>query len=129
MLTPPPVKYPRRRRRRLRPRSSPPPAALTLASAIETEGVLTLAFDRAIDIGALDGSQIIVDDGAITGTQWQAVGAATLIDPATVEIGLVEVGPWAGPDMRLSATAGTGIVAADDGGTWAGVSDLELPFP
>ena len=23
----------------------------------------------------------------------------------------------------------TGIVAVDDGGTWAGVTDLELPFP
>jgi hypothetical protein len=26
-------------------------------------------------------------------------------------------------------TAATGIAAADDGGTWAGVTALSLPFP
>jgi hypothetical protein len=30
--------------------------------------------------------------------------------------------------VTLTATALTGIVAVDDGGTWAGVSELGLPF-
>jgi hypothetical protein len=29
----------------------------------------------------------------------------------------------------LDATAATGIVAVDDGGTWPGVSALPLPYP
>ena len=31
-------------------------------------------------------------------------------------------------DVELSATASTGIVAVDDGGTWAGITALVLPF-
>jgi hypothetical protein len=34
-----------------------------------------------------------------------------------------------GPGTELTATSATGIVAVDDGGTWAGVSDLSMPFP
>jgi len=31
--------------------------------------------------------------------------------------------------VRLSAGAANGIVAVDDGGTWAGTTNTELPFP
>ena len=34
-----------------------------------------------------------------------------------------------GSDTTLTATAGNGIVAVNDGGHWAGVSGLVLPFP
>ena len=36
---------------------------------------------------------------------------------------------WSSGDISLTASAGTGIVAENDGGTWAGVTDLALPFP
>ena len=42
---------------------------------------------------------------------------------------LVEVGPYAGFGHRLTASAATGIVAVDDGGTWAGIVDQSLPYP
>jgi hypothetical protein len=31
-------------------------------------------------------------------------------------------------NTTLTATGATGIVAVDDGGTWAGVDDVELPY-
>jgi len=52
-----------------------------------------------------------------------------MCDPdAIVEITLVPIGTASGA-LRISATAASGIVAVDDGGTWAGVTDLGLPFP
>ncbi|HEV7298269.1 MAG TPA: hypothetical protein VGN72_02820, partial [Tepidisphaeraceae bacterium] len=43
----------------------PPPAPLTLVSAVydgEVDLVLTLTFSRAIDVDAIDGAAIIVND-------------------------------------------------------------------
>ncbi len=134
-MTPPPTFTPAPRRvhrRRKQGASSPPaPAALTLLEAAydEVAQTLRLTFDRAIDVAGLDGGQIVVDDGAITGTRYEAVGPATLDGPAAVVIGLLELGPTEDPGTLLSAGAGNGIVAIDDGGTWAGVTDLALPFP
>jgi hypothetical protein len=39
-------------------------------------------------------------------------------------IGEAEIGA-----VTLTATAETGIVAVDDGGTWAGAVNQTLPFP
>jgi hypothetical protein len=133
MMTVPPVKFPRRKRRRGRARASSPPTppvALNLVSATYEEVVsVSLTFDRPIDIAGLDGAQITVDDGAVAGILYAATGVATLTDPQTVRIELVEVGVSGDPGTRLNASAASGIVAVGDGGTWAGVSDVELPFP
>ena len=104
--------------------------ALNLVAATYEEVVsVSLTFDRPIDIGALAGGQITVDDGAVAGILYAATGVATLTDPQTVRIELVEIGLSGGPGTRLTASAASGIVAVDDGGTWGGVSELELPFP
>ena len=104
--------------------------ALSLVAATYEEVVsVSLTFDRAIDIAALDGGQITVDDGAVAGILYAATGVATLTDPQTVRIELVEIGLSSGPGTRLTASAASGIAAVDDGGTWGGVADLELPFP
>jgi hypothetical protein len=110
---------------------APPPAALVLASAsYDFNGPsVMLEFDRAIDIAGLDGAQISVNDGAFTGLIFAATGPAMLVDPQTVEIDLVSTGPSAGIDVRLTASAASGIVAVNDGGTWPGVMNLVLPFP
>jgi hypothetical protein len=134
MLTPVaplrPRKHPPQRYARLGPPPAPPVALTLVAAAIYPVGPrIRLQFDRAIEVGGRDGSQIIVDAGDITSLVYVATGPATLIDPATVEIELVETGPTEGIQMLLTATAATGIVAADDGGTWAGCTDLVLPFP
>jgi hypothetical protein len=69
-----------------------------------------------------------VNDGA-GDIQWEGQGSVTLVDPSTVEVGMFEVQAQAFPDTRLSATAPTGIVEADGGEAWPGVSGLLLPFP
>lgn len=89
---------------------------------------LTLTFDRAIDISAMVGSAIIVDDNLTTHLKWAANGAATLSDPRTVHVVLGLIGPAGGSGVALSAVAGNGIVASNDGGAWAGVTGLALPF-
>jgi hypothetical protein len=109
----------------------PPPAALTLVAAtydIETESVI-LAFDRAVDASAYDPAQITVQDGLYTGGLFVGSGPATIVNPTTIQVFLEQIGSPTVSDVELSATASTGIVATDDGGTWAGVTNLVLPFP
>jgi hypothetical protein len=110
---------------------APPATALSLVQATYQSAVpsIRLAFDRAIDVSGLVGTQIVIADGSISGLRFDAQGDVTIINPSTVEIGLVDIEAWAGPDVRLTAGAGSGIVAVDDGGTWAGVTNLLLPFP
>ena len=76
-----------------------------------------------------DHFSIVVNDGDLSATRWQGIAPATLIGPASVEIQLAEIEPIGAGDVRLTASAGNGIVAVDDGGTWGGVSALSLPFP
>jgi hypothetical protein len=130
MLLFPPVPY-RKPRSRPRRRRRNAPAALVLVGAVYDANAprVTLTFDRPIDISACDESAIGVDDGVQSGTQLQGQGGASLSGDRSVEIDLVVVGPWSGPDVRLDAGAATGIVAVDNGGTWPGVTDLLLPFP
>ncbi len=133
MLTIPRTKYPRRLHDRLRPRASatptPPQVALMLVAAeYEDSAWVRLTFDRPINIGSLNGSAITVDDGAISGTLWQGL-SGMLTGPATVQIELEPYDPSGSADTLLNAGANTGIVADDDGGTWAGATNLLLPFP
>jgi hypothetical protein len=105
--------------------------SLVLVSAtydIETESVV-LAFDRAVDAAAYDPAQITVQDGIYAGGLFGGSGPASVINPTTIEVSLEQIGSPTVPDVELSATALTGIVAVEDGGTWAGVTNLVLPFP
>jgi hypothetical protein len=106
------------------------PRGLTLVQAYYDSGnFIELTFDRAIDAWSADGSQIVVDDGVNEFQRFAATGWVMMVDSVTVDMGLVAIGPPTGPHIRLTAGAQTGIVAIDDGGTWAGVTDLGLPFP
>jgi hypothetical protein len=135
MLIPGPILFRRRRDRRPRPPLAPPaPASLALVQASyqpggQGEPSIRLMFDRAIDASGLVGNQIVIADGSIAGLRFDAMGDVTIIDPQTIEMGLTDIESFAGPDVRLTASAASGIVAVDDGGTWAGVTDLLLPFP
>jgi hypothetical protein len=97
---------------------------------IEGQGgpTVTLAFDRPIDIAGIDPSQVTVDDAPGAGWRYVGTGVASMPGPASVVIALIEDGSAEGP-TALNATGATGIVADDDGGTWAGVTALELPYP
>ena len=119
---------PRFRRRRGRPgrRASAPPLALVSAVYLDAPRRIRLAFVRAIDIAAIDGSQIFVDDGNF-GVRYVGTGPAALFDPTTVDVELNELEPFAGADVHLTATAATGIVALDDAAAWGGVTNLLVP--
>jgi hypothetical protein len=105
--------------------------ALTLVGATydHTVPALTLVFDRPINVDALNGSVIIVEDAQENFFRYDGQGGAELLGPATLKLTLIPIDDAAGTGVRLSASALSGIVAADDGGTWAGVTNLTLPFP
>ena len=132
MLITPPSKF-RKNRKAAKQEAvapSPPPgAALNLVSAEYSTfagPVLTLTFDRAIDISSLDGTAIVVSDGDALGETLNATGSAVLVSAAVVRFELVNIDTCKDEGDYLNASAASGIVAVDDGGTWAGVSEYEL---
>ncbi len=132
MHTPPTFDLaPPRVRRKRRAIGSPGPVALMLVAAEYEESVwVRLTFDRPIDISAMNGSAISVDDGPLSGTLWVGLEfGATLIGPATVQIELEPYDPSSSAQTLLNAAAGNGIVAVGDAAAWAGVTGVELPFP
>jgi hypothetical protein len=107
-------------------------ARLTLAAATydPTAMTLTLQFDRAVNVDGLDGTKVAVMDGTTQLIELNCTGTVTRLDPKTVRFGLVNFGDYTDPPgVWLNADVGNGIVAADDGAAWAGVSDVGLPFP
>ena len=132
MLLFPSAKF-RKPRRRAKGAPSAPPAALTLVAAAFDDAsevpAMTLTFDRAIDVAGLDGYQVTLADGVYAGLLYAATGTVTMLSPASVRIELNTIGEAEPGGVHLTATAASGIVAVDDGGTWGGVTDLELPFP
>jgi hypothetical protein len=113
------------------PPPPPPPVTLVLVSASYDVGTTSvrLTFDCAIDIAAFNGATLVVDDAADSGNAYAGTGGALLAGANAVDIFLVDPTPPSGPGTTLTVTAGNGIVAVDDGGTWAGVTGLALPFP
>src|SRR4051812_18576045 len=111
MIIPAPPLKPRKRA----PKANPTPKrALTLVSAmypIEIEGAMRLRFDRAIDIAAIDGTQVIVKDGVNQASIMNATGPAELSDPQAVVLYLVIIGSYSEPNVLLSATGASGIAA------------------
>ena len=123
-----PRKPPHRRPHAAAPKTPPQTLTLISASYDENEAVLTLAFDRAVDASPLVAAQVTVYDGSINMDAYAGIGAASILSPTTIQITLTITGPASEAPVTLTASALTGIVAVDDGGTWAGVSELGLPF-
>jgi hypothetical protein len=123
-----PRKVPHRRPRT--PTPSAPPATLVLVSANydETVPVLTLIFDRAIDASRFVAGQVIVNDGSLNMGVYGGVGPATVDARTRISVALTRLADAPLAPATLTATALTGLTAVDDGGTWAGVSDVGLPF-
>lgn len=112
-----------------RPPAPAPPVPLTLVAAACSEApTLVLTFDRPIDVSGLVPGLLRVDNGLL-GFSYVGYDTPTLTGPATVEVQLTGVEEYPGTGVRLTAAAGNGIVAVDDGGVWAGVVDLSLPYP
>jgi hypothetical protein len=73
-------------------------------------------------------SAVIVNDGSIAPGICGGVGPAGILGPTQIAVSLERVGDAPFGPVTLTASALTGLVAADDGGTWAGVNDLGLPY-
>jgi hypothetical protein len=121
-----PIRY----RQKIAAAEAAPAVAVALVSASYDldDGSVILTFDRAVNASALDASAITVNDGEFAAGLFVGSGPATVINPTTIKLFLEEIGGPTVNDVELTATAASGIVAVDDGGTWAGVTALVLPF-
>ena len=119
---------PRVYRRRITPLAIAPLVLVSVDYEPDEPGV-NLVFDRAIDISAIDVSAFAIADGNIVGCLWTGTGTPYLPAPNWVQIVLVRGADFSADDVRLTVGAGNGIVAGDDGGTWAGCAGLVLAFP
>ena len=130
MVTSPTIPFIPKRKAKA-PAQPPPVESLVLTSAFYSseELILLLQFDRDIDISELDGSQISVNDPADNHQRYLATGSSQLISANYVQIQLDPAGSATGTQAALSAGANSGIVAVNGGGTWAGATDLSLPYP
>lgn len=124
-----PAKKKSQRRKRKRAAVAAPPAPLTLVSAYydgDVPGVY-LTFDRAVDASAAVVGAFTVNDGPDS-IHFVGTGAVMVVSDTQIRITLANVGSYGGDDVLLDVGADSGIVAVDDGGTWAGVADVVLPF-
>jgi hypothetical protein len=90
--------------------------------------LLSLVFDRAIDASLFVAAQVIVSDGSFNMSVYGGVGPAIVEAPERISVALVRLSDAPLAPTTLTASALTGLTAVDDGGTWAGVSELGLPF-
>ena len=120
---------PRRWHKRRQPLGTPPAPLTLVAAEYEDASSLTLTFDRAVDVSAAIVDFLAVKDGTINERLYLGAGTPLVISPTTCRVELIDVDPFAGAGITLTADEGNGIVAADDGAEWAGVTDLALPFP
>jgi hypothetical protein len=118
------------RKRRLVQTGSGPAALVLVSGAFDSdERTLTLVFSRGVDIAGIVAPDIHVDDGAVSGSWYEGnPDGVVQLSTTTLQFGMLSIGEASGPTTTLSASDATGIVAADDGAPWAGVTNLELPF-
>ena len=127
MVTPVPAQYPKRHRRPVRAAKAPQPAGPVLVAAVFENYVLTLAFDRPVVAGALSLAAFAVMNAA-DGTAY-APYTAEQTWPDAVRMDCDPIGPYAGAQTTLTATAANNIVAQDGGAAWEGCVGLAVPFP
>ena len=101
---------------------------LVAASFDPVEMVITLVFDRDVDGFNVLFEAIVVFDGTAV-TEYRSTQDVSQPDPQTVQLLAMAAGEFTGTGVRMTAIAPTGIVSVPQGTEWAGVSNLELPFP
>ena len=120
---------PTKRRVGRKSRSAPATLVLVHATYSPSPMILWLYFDRPIDVSAIDGSQIFLDDGDYNEAKFDASGGVVAHSATIVQLQLVVLESYTLGPVRLSASARNGVVAVNDGGIWPGVQHLALPFP
>ena len=113
--------------------ATPTPAAplvLVAAAYDENDAIVFLTFDRPVNVAAFDGSAVFLGDPTFNNTAYAGTSPASLDAPTIVRVVLTATGPYFNTEVDLNVGAGNGIVAADDGGTWAGTGGvIFLPYP
>ena len=132
MLLPAPPLFPRKRKPPAKPKRTAPPAPgapVLIAATYLASTWVRLTFDRPVTFTSpIESDELFVNDEPGTETLW--VGSViTALGAAQIEVSLLEYDPGSGTETTLSASATTGIVSAFDGTAWAGVTNVELPFP
>ena len=94
-----------------------------------TPAYVTLTFDRPVDASGADSGTVYIEDGAPVETRYRGDGAAVAVSANVVRVNLLAEGSFAGEGTTMTVLPANGIRAEDDGGTWAGVVDLALPYP
>ena len=107
---------------------APAPLTLVAASYDENVALVTMQFDRAIDISGFVATSLTLQDGDYVGAIYDGHSPFSLIAPDTIRTALFQMTEEAPPGVKLTVSSSNGIVASDDGGTWEGCTDLELPF-
>ena len=121
-----PPKRPRARVIQLTEETAPP--LLTLIGATYDPGVsVTLTFNQAIDISAVDLAAIQVTDAQFEGTNYNGLALITsTANSITVELEVIE--SVIGSGVTLNVSEANGIVAAGGGAAWTGADNVALPF-
>ena len=106
------------------------PAGLRLVAAAYDFALhrIDLTFDRPVNVADMDVTQIVIDDSD-SGNRYKGSGTPTLTAPATVRVNTTLVGPVSVPNTFLTAGPDSGLTGAGDRGTWAGVTEQQVPFP
>jgi hypothetical protein len=126
-----PVFIPAKRRAHRKPRMATPPPALTLVSAsfsTDPGPFVSLVFDRDIEIAENHPEVFAVSDG-VAGTKYIGNPEGGGRTGSSFGLNMDVDGEASGESVLLTVGAGNGIVAADDGAAWSGVTGLELPYP
>jgi hypothetical protein len=132
-MNPPPIfttARPRRQRKRKQIvlAAPPDPNAPVLVSAEFVLGfAVDFSFDRALNVTGIVPSAFILDDQT-SGNRWRGTGAS-MIFFENFRMNMEIIGPAQGTGLRLSVSAGNGVLSQVDGTPWPGVANLELPYP
>lgn len=122
-----------KKRRRWKESAGPvPPAALVLVSASFVAGThpsVALVFDREVDVSGFNTNSIFVDNAVTTHQHYRGSSVLVIVGSGSISVRLTSIGSATGTGVTMNASANNGIIAADDGGTWAGATNLLLPYP
>jgi hypothetical protein len=112
------------------PAPAPLLQTLRLVSAVydDTVPMVFLTFDRPVNALAMVVGAVTVNDGTFNNGVYGGIGGPGIESPTVISVVLERIGDTPAGPATLSASALSGIVAVDDGGTWAGVSGLGLPY-